>query len=487
MASSPRHLPAAIFDAILFFAIVAAAFFSALWEGGFQPTDQFYIRDWRRPSTYLKEILAKREITLITRNTTQSYYLYRDQAMGFEYDLAKAFADFLGVRLKVELADDWPDMLSKLKETPTGFIAAGQPIIPSRKKQVAFSDGYLTSWQNIIVNRDNHEIRSVQDLAGRTVHVRKDSAYEKILENLKAKGIDVDIVADEDVGMEELIRRVAEKTIDITIADSYTAFLSRRYYPQIKVAGTISKDSIWLGWAVRPKAAGLLDQINQFFRTIQADGEFKEIFDRYYANVQDFDFVDLQTYHRRLKSRLPNYESIIQEAAKACGFDWRLIAAQMYQESHFNPRARSHAGAYGLMQLTKKTAKQFGVTDIYNPEENIQAGVKHLKYLYDYFSEAQGMDRIYLSLAAYNTGQGHLLDARKLAAKLQLDPNKWSSISETLLMLRQSKYYKKSLFGFCRGDEPIEYVKQTMLYYDILKYQDMPWVTAEVGAPKDEG
>jgi membrane-bound lytic murein transglycosylase F len=151
----------------------------------------------------------------------------------------------------------------------------------------------------------------------------------------------------------------------------------------------------------------------------------------------------------------------------------------MYQESHFNPKARSHAGAYGLMQLTENTAKFYGVSDIYNPEENIEAGVRQLRYLYDYFHEAEGEDRIYLSLAAYNIGQGHLKDAQRLAAKQQLDPNKWSSVSQTLPLLRQSKYYKESVYGYCRGDEPVRYVKQTMLYYDILKYLGLFWVAAD--------
>ena len=470
-------MAAALLETILFASIVAAIFLNALWNGGYQPTDGLYIQNWEQSTPYLKKVLAEREITLITRNNAQSYYLYRDQAMGFEYDLAKAFADFLGVKLTVELAADWQGMLSKLKETPTGFIAAGLMITPSRSRNTAFSDVYLTSRQYIIVHRDNRHVRRPEDLAGQTVYVRKDSPYQDSLEALKARGIDVRIVLCEDVPTEELIRRVANKTIEITIADSHVALLNRRYYPQIVVGESIS-DNTSLGWAVDPRAQGLLSQINLFFKTIQDNGSFQEIYNRYYADVDNFDFVDLRAYHRRLKSRLPLYKSLIQTAAESQGFDWRLIAAQIYQESHFDPKAMSHAGAYGLMQLTEATAEYFNVGDLFNPEENIQAGVRHLKYLYDYFSEAKGMDRIYLALAAYNIGQGHLLDACKLAEERGLDPHKWASISETLPLLRYPKYYRHSAYGYCRGTEPVEYVKQTMLYYDILKHQDIPWFTA---------
>lgn len=477
----------AIIEAVLFWGIVTAVFIGTLLEGRFQSTDRFYLRDWRKPDSYLRQILAKREITLITRNTPQSYYLYRDQAMGFEYDLANAFADFIGVRLAVVLADDWPSMLSKLEETPNGIIAAGLPILPSRSARVAFSNSYLTSQQHIIVHRDNRQVRGVEDLAGQVVHVRRGSAHQEMLEALQTRGIDVKVVADPDVSTEELIQRVNQKVVDITIADNYIAFPSRRYYPQVEVREAISKDPVKLGWAVDLGAEGLLGEINLFFRTIQADGRFKEIFDHYYADVQAFDFVDLRAYHRRLRSRLPKYQPIIQSTADDYGFDWRFIAAQIYQESHFNPMAKSHAGAYGLMQLTEKTAAQFGINDIYDPEENIRAGVRHLRYLYDYFREAEGEDRLYLALAAYNIGQGHLMDARRLAERQQLDPDKWSSVSETLPLLRQSKYYKQSIYGFCRGDEPVKYVKQTMLYYDILKYLNIFWVTAGTGDVETEG
>jgi membrane-bound lytic murein transglycosylase F len=372
-------------------------------------------------------------------------------------------------------------MLSQLEATSGGFIAAGLPILALPSDQTVFSNGYLASRQLIITHRDGPKIRRLEDLSGLRVHVREGGACHAALQRLRSRGIDVEIVAEADVGMEELIRRVSEKTVDITIADSHVALLSRRYYPQIVVGEAISEEDTWLGWMVDFRAEGLLEQINLFFKTIQADGSFEEIYDRYYADVENFDFVDLRAFHRRLNSRLPKYQPAIQSAAETYGFDWRLIAAQMYQESQFNPRAISHAGAYGLMQLTKRTARHFGVSDIFDPEENIRAGVRHLRYLYDYFKEAEGTDRIYLALAAYNIGQGHLQDARRLAVKQQLDPDKWPSLAQTLPLLRRPEYYRQSVYGFCRGDEPVQYIRQTMLYYDILKYRDLPWVATGNG------
>jgi membrane-bound lytic murein transglycosylase F len=214
-----------------------------------------------------------------------------------------------------------------------------------------------------------------------------------------------------------------------------------------------------------------MEKINSFFKTIKENGKFGEIYDEYYGEIGDVDFVDLRAFHRRIKTRLSRYSPFIKVAAKKHGFDWRLIAAQIYQESHFNPWAKSPSGARGLMQLLPSTARSLGVGDIYNPVENINAGVRYLKKLYDLFDKAEGNDRLLIAIAAYNIGQGHIYDARNLAIQKNLDPNLWESLEETLPLLRYKKYYKKSKYGYCRGTEPVRYIEQINIYYDILKRQ----------------
>jgi len=342
--------------------------------------------------------------------------------------------------------------------------------MPKRKKWVSFSNGYMPIQQYIIVHRNNKSIRCPDDLAGKTVHVREGTSYEERLNLLKNKGIALKIKLHDDLPTEELIRQVAEKKIEVTIADSNIALLNQMYYPQAIIACPISEQE-FLGWAVNRNARNLLHRINCFFKTIKENGKFKEIYDKYYANIDTFDYVDLRAYHRRLKSRLPKYKKIIMEAADYHGFDWRLIAAQIYQESHFNSKARSRSGAKGLMQLTSSTARSLGVKNILNPEQNINAGVQHLKDLYNYFDKAEGLNRLFIALAAYNVGQGHILDARNIAREMNLDPDKWSSLLTTLPRLTHPKHYKKAIYGYCRGTEPIEYLNKIMIYYDILKRQ----------------
>jgi membrane-bound lytic murein transglycosylase F len=332
----------------------------------------------------------------------------------------------------------------------------------------------MTIQQQIIVNRENNNIRKLEDLSGKTIHVRRGTSYEKRLKELQKNGMPIKIEAVDNVPTAELIQEVAKEEIEVTIADSNVAMLNHRYFPKAVARGYISKKD-YIGWAVRPGAKKLLEKINEFFIKIKKDGTFNQIYKKYYTDIEMFDYIDLRAYHRSLLSELPNYIPLIRTAAEQYGFDWRIIAAQIYQESHFRELAESPAGAYGLMQLTCKTAESYGVEDLYDPMQNINAGVRHLKELYDLFKGAESADRLFIALGAYNTGQGHIRDAQRLAKKMNLDPNRWSSLSKTLPMLRKWKYFKDAKYGYCRGTEPVRYVRQIMIYYDILRHQGLEY------------
>ncbi len=426
----------------------------------------------------LQKILKTGEITVVTRNTADSYYLYRDQPMGFEYELAQAFAEYLGVRLQVKVVDRWANMISALNTGSAAFIAASEPIMPERQNEVAFSHGYMEVAQQIITHRKNARIKDIMDLSGKTIDVTKGTVYQRRLAELKNQGIELAIRLHDDLPTEELIQKVAEGEIDFTIANSNIILINQRNFPGAVSSGSI-KDRVQLGWAVYPKSNELLERINDFFEAIKKSGDFDKIYQKYYGENKDFDYVDLKTFHKRLKSRLSRYSPFIKAAAHKHGFDWRLIAAQIYQESHLDPSAKSQAGARGLMQIMPSTARSLGVTDLFDPVQSINGGVKHLKKLYDSFKKAKGKDRLLIALAAYNSGQGHVEDARKLAKKRGLDPNKWASLAKTLPLLRFKKYYQHAKYGFCRGNEPVRYIKQILIYYDVLKRQGFEYKTTE--------
>jgi membrane-bound lytic murein transglycosylase F len=425
----------------------------------------FYIGSCLRRDA-LEVIKKKKEITVLTVNNENCYYTYRDRPMGFEYDLAKAFSRYLRVRLKV-VVSSWQELYSKLESGEGDFIAANLSFSRSQTGLVDYSDGYLVVRQQVIINKDNTQVKKLKDLNGRTIHVRRGSAYEETLKELRRKKWDIRIQTYEDMPTEELIRMVADKKIEITIADSHIAMLNRRYNPDIKIAFSIGRPRI-LSWAVRKGENAVLGKINGFLRNMKQDGTFEKIYNKYYANVEEFDYVDLKKYHESLEETLPKYRWIIKKAAQKYGFDWRLIAAMVYQESHFDPEATSFTGVEGMMQLTEDTAADMGVQNRRSVERSIMGGARYLRELYDKFDEATSPDRLYLALASYNVGRGHVIDAQKIAAEKGLDYNSWSVMEEVLPLLSYRKYYRKTAYGYCRGSEPVKYVNRIRTYYDVL-------------------
>ena len=227
-----------------------------------------------------------------------------------------------------------------------------------------------------------------------------------------------------------------------------------------------------LGWAVKKDNQKLCEQINEFINKAEKEGLLAKIYEKYYGRIEIFDYFDLKKFHERIKSRLPKYKSMIMKISSKYGFDWRMISAVVYQESHFNASAKSRTGVLGLMQVTKVTADQMGIEDRLDPEQSLKAGIKYLNIQYEKFSEIKNdHQRLLFALASYNVGYGHVKDAQKIAEERGLDKNKWASLKQTLPLLSKRDYYKKTTYGYARGREPVHYVGRILLYYDILKQQ----------------
>ncbi len=416
----------------------------------------------------LEKIQKRGKLVVLTENNANSYYLYREAPMGFEYELAKAFADYLGVKLEIR-TPGWTQLFKSLLEGKGDLIAAGISINPERKGLCSFSESYMTVQQQVILNKRNNVINNLEDLTGHIIHVRQGTAYEKQLKVLQHQGLKLTLLSHTDITTEELIQLVAARQIPVTIANSNIALLNRRYYPDIKIAFPIGEKQ-HLAWAVRQKDKNLLNEINTFLDIMKKNGSLKKIFNRYYATVNDFDYVDLKKFHRRLQTRLPEFREVIEQQAERYGFDWRLIAAVIYQESHFNPFATSHTGVKGIMQLTEMTADELGVKDRFDPVESIKGGVQYLAKMRARFSHIKDRHtRLQFTLASYNIGYGHVRDAQKLARKMGLDDASWQDLKTVLPLLRNKTYYATTDYGYARGNEAVRYVQRVLLYYDILK------------------
>lgn len=233
----------------------------------------------------LDRIKRTGEVTVVTRHNAHCYYTYKGNLAGFEYDLARAFSNHLDVKLRV-ITPAWAGLIDKLNSGKGDFIAASMTITPSRKKMVDFSNVYLKVRQMVIIHKNNHGIKKLEDLKGKTIYVRRGTSYEGRLNKLKSDGLDIHIELNDDITTEELIRMVAEKEIQVTIADSNIALLNRRYYPEIKIAFPIEKLQS-LGWAVKKGEKALLRKINGFFKDIKESGIFAKIYQKYYVEGVD--------------------------------------------------------------------------------------------------------------------------------------------------------------------------------------------------------
>ena len=410
-------------------------------------------------------------LRLITNNSINSYHYYNGKPTGFEYDLAKAFADFLNVDLNV-VTPGWNNIFSYLEEEKGDLIAAGLAITRERLEKVNFSIPYMTIQQHIIHHNLVFGPKNIQDLTFRTIHVRRGTSYHSRLEEIKQSGIELSYVLYDNIPTEEFIRQIHDREIKFTVADNHIAYLNQRYYPDIRI-GIPLQEKESLAWAVRKNDTQMLEQINKFFLFANETGLLSKLSEKYYAGVQPSDPFDLKKFHKRVKTRLPKFKQMIIEESDKFGLDWKLIAAVVYQESHFNPKAKSFTNVRGLMQVTTRTAEEMGIDNRLKPDQSIRAGIRYLNKMKIKFEHLEDeYEQMLFALASYNVGYGHVLDAIRLTAEMGLDETKWQHVKNTLPLLSKSKYYKKTKYGYARGWEPVQYVERILTYYDILKQKE---------------
>ena len=211
-----------------------------------------------------------------------------------------------------------------------------------------------------------------------------------------------------------------------------------------------------------------------FFDELRDSGSMANLIERFYGHSEDMNQINSQTFMENMQRLLPEYKAMIEEVALEFDIDWRLLAAISYQESHWDPEARSPTGVRGMMMLTRATAKEMGVSNRIDARQSLRGGARYLNLLKERLHEdVLEPDRSWFALAAYNVGYGHLLDARQITRELGGDPNLWAHVKENLPKLRQKKWYSKLRYGFARGDEPVLYVQNVRHYHALISWSEM--------------
>lgn len=421
------------------------------------------------PVSLLQQIKKDGVLYVATRNSATTYYEASDGKTGLEYDLASRFASELGVELKLITPSNLADIMSMVSRSEVHFAAAGLTVTEPRKHWVRFSTPYQNITQQLVYRMGNDRPRKINDLKGKHLEVLANSSHVDQLEDLQAAHPELSWVENAELGSDELLNLVWEQVIDFSIADSNEIVLNQRFYPELRVAFDIS-ESQPLAWAF-PKSDddSLYNAASDFINRIKKTGELDTLIDRYYGHIEKFNYVGTRTYIKHVHKRLKKYQPLFEAAAKQHELDWRLLAAVGYQESHWNPRARSPTGVRGIMMLTLPTAEYLGVKNRIDPEQSISGGAKYLAKLMKRIPKrVQEPDRTWFALAAYNIGLGHLEDARIITEVRGGNPDAWTDVKENLPLLSRRKWYRKTKHGYARGREPVHYVENIRSYYDIL-------------------
>lgn len=438
-------------------------------------------------------IRTRDTLRVVAPFNSTTYFIYRGLPLGYEYELMKKFAAEHGVALKWTVVQSRDSLFAMLAQGRADIVAARLIPMPEDSTRAAFTHA-LYRTDPVLVQRKGPpgargaklpepadtmlkpgpaergpnglavRARVVQhpaELAGKRVTLPSESPYGPTLLELEDE-ISGDInVVEVDASTESVIREIAKGNVAYTVTDGNVAQLQGAQFKNLLVSPVVGA-SKKVAWAVRRDSPMLLDTLNAWIDDEKTGPLFAQLYKKY--------FVDQRAYLKRVASRyltsetgtLSPYDSLLRANATKLGWDWRLLGSQMYQESRFEPNAKSWVGARGLMQLMPATARQFGVRSITDPTQNVTGGVKYLLWLQRYWANRvpDPDERLRFILASYNAGAGHVEDAQRLATANGDDAKRWDKVAYWLLQLSKQEYYARPVvrFGFCRGLEPVQYV-----------------------------
>lgn len=425
----------------------------------------------------LEKILAKGTLDISTFYNTTDYYIYQGITRGFHYELAKDFADYLGVKLRIaEVNNDIDSAINRLQRDKYDLIAVSLTQTPAREKQLNFTKPFFQTDEVLVQNVNNAPIRNLSELDGKEIFIQKNAPYKEVLQHIQdSLNIQIYVTEVGNYSHEDLLHLVETGEIGYTIIDKNIARASSSSMKNIDYSVKL-KDSISVSWATNPKATLLTEELNKWLITIRKNGKLNYLYKRYFERPQIAP-GHKSKYAMLKKGDISVFDPLLKKESKRLNWDGKLLAAIVYTESNFNPEAESEVGAYGLMQIIPETANNFNVSDYFSPDSNVYAGVQYLKYLDNFFTgrAVDSTEKIKFILASYNAGAGHVLDAMRLAKKYNKDPNKWdNNVDFFILNKNKPEYYRDSLSknGYCNGGQTYKYVQRVLDTYHNYKHME---------------
>ncbi len=414
-------------------------------------------------------IQSRGKLIVGTINNPISYFINAEGQSGLEYELSKAFADYLKVELEIKPLNNSEELFTALNDHAIDIAAANLFYQPNKVEHFQLGPSYYSaSWQ-IAYRKGENRPRSLAQINSQLV-IPDNAELEHILKEAKLKNPHLTWVVDKKQTQEELLLQVADGKIDYTIANSLDISATQQIKPQIAVAFDLT-DEMSVHWYLSNNSSNELQSaLLDFMNTAIDSGLIANIEEKYFNHFRQFDYVDTKSYLNSIEAILPKFEPLFTKHKG--NLDWRLLAAIAYQESHWNPDATSPTGVRGMMMLTKDTAERMKITDRTDPEQSIKAGSEYLHWLIEQIPDSiNNDDRIWFALAAYNMGLGHLLDARRLTKSLGGNADNWLDVKKNLPLLAEKRYYTNLKYGYARGYEAVQYVENIRRYMNsIMNY-----------------
>ncbi|MRT94514.1 transporter substrate-binding domain-containing protein [Ancylomarina sp. 16SWW S1-10-2] len=423
----------------------------------------------------LKHIKLRGKLRVSTDYNSTNYFIYKGRAMGFQYELLNALAKELNVKLELKVENDLQSAFSSLEKGDIDLIGMNLAITKDRQERFNFTIPHSQSKQ-VLIQRIASKYDSLPiindklNLGNKEIYIQHATSYVESLDHLsKESSYPIIIKKLDNIEVEELIEQVSNGEIDYTIADENVAVVNKNYYPNIDVKLEITPPQD-MCWALRKGSDELTTAINVWLEGFKKTARYNQIYLKYFLSSR-IERRHNSEYFTLKSGKISKYDDLIKKNAKTIDWDWRLLSALISQESHFDPNAKSWVGAFGLMQLMPETAFRYGVDEDSCVEENVRAGVAHLKYLSRRLDKVlvDKTDKLNFLLASYNVGLGHILDARRLAKKNGQNPDLWKgSVDYYLLNKSKPEFYKDPVvkYGYCRGKEPYNYVRKILSIYN---------------------
>jgi membrane-bound lytic murein transglycosylase F len=425
------------------------------------------------PGSLLTQIQAAGEIRIATRNSPAIYYEDQSGPAGLEYELAARFAEQLGVRPHFIVAENSAQAMQLVAAQQAHFAAAGLAVIAADRSRARFGPAYHSSRTHVVCRATGKPPpRNLDELSRRGFAIAAGVEQTRHVSPLKHRYPQLQWQEYPRLNAEELLQQVSLRQQECVMAAANELREARLRYPALQPAFDLLGPQE-LAWAF-PRYSpddSLYLAAAQFFSRLRQSGELATLIRQYEGEppTPSHASFDMQVFQRDMQNRLPLYIEQFQDMGKQCQVDWRLLAAIGYQESHWEATAVSKTGVRGLMMLTEDTAQRMGVSNREDPHESIRGGARYFSELKASVPESVAEpERVWMALAAYNLGLGHLQDARRLARDNGGNPNQWPEVEKYILVLSNFEWHSQTRHGYARGYEAIGFVKNVRKFYDIL-------------------